>query len=385
MSLRSPVLQSIKRLNFVGEDLKGLFSNRDSAVELMKLAVVCREHVLLLGPPGSGKSELVARFAARVKARHFQYLLTRFTEPAELFGPLDLEKFKVGEYEVRTAGMLPEAEVAFLDEVFQASSAILNTLLGLVHERYFNNGARKMTVPLITLLGASNTLPDDPTLAAFSDRFALRLEIAPVPDEALADLLAKGWALEAQRMQAKAADPDALLDTAELLSLYQTLPSIDVKEVHPIFEELMRGLRTEGVTFSERRMIKGLKLIRGAALMEGRDAATPDDLWPISYMWSHPDDAPILRKLVEPHLSKEGGRTKLEKTHRSITEILEEIELLEGNAPSAGSDGAFIAHLSSLGRLRQEIIHFHAHETDLLKRVVNLVEERFKLKEEARV
>ena len=102
-----------------------------------------------LGPPGSGKSELVSRFARGVKARSFQYLLTRFTEPAELFGPVDIQAFQQGRYHVRTEGMLPNAEIAFLDEVFQASSAILNTLLSLVHERIFYNGAELQPVPLL--------------------------------------------------------------------------------------------------------------------------------------------------------------------------------------------------------------------------------------------
>ncbi|MCP4660222.1 MAG: AAA domain-containing protein, partial [bacterium] len=90
MSLSKQTINSVRRLNRVADELKLLFSRRETAVDLMKLALLCREHVLLLGPPGSGKSELVARFAAGIRASSFQYLLTRFTEPAELFGPIDL-------------------------------------------------------------------------------------------------------------------------------------------------------------------------------------------------------------------------------------------------------------------------------------------------------
>src|SRR5262249_38162923 len=140
-----------------------------------------------------------------VDARGFHYLLTRFTEPSELFGPLDLEKFQDGTFHIRTEGMLPEAQIAFLDEVFQGSSAILNSLLTLVNERVFHNGSYRQPVPLITLVGASNSLPDDPAVYAFADRFVLRLQVDRVPDERLDELIGQGWELELARIEAATA------------------------------------------------------------------------------------------------------------------------------------------------------------------------------------
>ncbi|WP_322770293.1 AAA family ATPase, partial [Frankia sp. Cr1] len=150
-------------------DVKQSFVGRDEAVDLVALAVLCREHVLLVGPPGTAKTSLLERFRRMLDARYFSYLLTRFTEPAELYGPVDIRRFQTeGVYQVNTAGMLPEADIAFLDEVFQGSSAILNTLLTLINERTFHNGAQAVPANLITLLGSSNDIPDDPVLAAFS-------------------------------------------------------------------------------------------------------------------------------------------------------------------------------------------------------------------------
>ncbi len=149
-------------------------------MRLLQLAVVSREHALLLGPTGTAKSELISALARHVEARHFSYLLTRFTEPSEIFGTLDFERFRQGTYHVRTEGMLPTADIVFLDEVFQGSSAILNTLLTLLNERRYHNGARPENVPLISMLGATNELPDDPGLTAFSDRFLIRLQVEPV-------------------------------------------------------------------------------------------------------------------------------------------------------------------------------------------------------------
>jgi len=115
----------IERLEGIQADLCNRFVERDWAIKLLTLAAVCREHVLLVGPPGTAKTQLVTRFAECMQARQFSYLLTRFTEPSELFGPLDLERFHEGVYEIRTDGMLPMADMAFLDEVFEGSSAIL--------------------------------------------------------------------------------------------------------------------------------------------------------------------------------------------------------------------------------------------------------------------
>lgn len=374
MSFSDLTINAIKRLNRVASDLKLLFSRRDMAVDLMTLALLCHEHVLLLGPPGSGKSELVSRFARGVRARVFQYLLTRFTEPAELFGPVDIQEFQKGRYHVRTEGMLPNAEIAFLDEVFQASSAILNTLLSLVHERIFYNGAELQIVPLLALFGASNTLPDDPTLRAFSDRFALRLEIEPIPDESLGDMLEKGWDLELERINPAVDQGQALLDPQQLELLYKELAHVGVGGVQSQYQELIRRLRAEGVPLTERRMVKGLKLIRGAALLEGRSEADVRDLWPLNHMWNTPEDVPILRQVVQPLVEEAGGPAL--DTHRKLEDLVEELELLESRASVLTGEGAFTAHLSSLAQIRRELLLYHIDAKELLQRLERLIQQQ---------
>src|SRR6185312_3011326 len=148
---------------------------REALVELVALSAIAGEHVLVIGPPGTAKSEAARRVAATLGARYFEYLLSRFTEPSEIFGPIDLRRLREGVVEVETAGMLPEAEVAFLDEVFLGSTAILNTLLGMLNERVFRRGRTALPVSLRVCVGASNALPDDPALAAFADRFLARV------------------------------------------------------------------------------------------------------------------------------------------------------------------------------------------------------------------
>jgi hypothetical protein len=167
----------------LAEASRGLIE-REALVELIALAAVAGEHVLVLGPPGTAKSEAVRRAARGLGGRYFEYLLGRFTEPGELFGPVDLRRLREGVVAVETAGMLPEAEVAFLDEVFLGSTAILNTLLGILNERTFRRGSTRLACPLRVCVGASNSLPDDDSLAPFADRFLVRAFLDRCPTRA---------------------------------------------------------------------------------------------------------------------------------------------------------------------------------------------------------
>ncbi|MGH9761127.1 MAG: AAA family ATPase, partial [Blastocatellia bacterium] len=166
---------------------------RQSLVEVVALAAVAREHALVIGPPGTAKSEAVRRIAKALGGQYFEYLLGRFTEPSEIFGPVDLRKLREGLVETETVGMLPEAEIAFLDEIFQGSTAILNTLLGVLNERRFRRGHTDLNCPLRVCVGASNALPEDESLAAFADRFLVRVFLGGVPDPLLEELLQGGW------------------------------------------------------------------------------------------------------------------------------------------------------------------------------------------------
>ena len=178
--------------NVVRQASRGLV-DRDVLVEVIVLTAVAGEHVLVVGPPGTAKSVAARRVAHALGGRYFEYLLGRFTEPSELFGAVDLAKLRDGMVETDTTNMLPEADIAFLDEVFQGSTAILNTLLGILNERTFIRGHTRMRCPLRLCLGATNALPADPSLAAFADRFLTRVFVEPVSDAMLEDLLASGW------------------------------------------------------------------------------------------------------------------------------------------------------------------------------------------------
>lgn len=249
--------------------------DREHLLELVALATVAREHLLVIGPPGTAKSEAVRRIARAFDGRTFEYLVGRFTEPNELFGPVDLRKLRDGVVETRTEGMLPEADFAFLDEIFLGSTAILNTLLGLLNDRTFRRGHTATTCPLRVCVAASNGIPTDPSLAAFSDRFLLRVFVRPVADPLLEDLLAAGWGgATAEPRVAALADLDALAERAR---------RADVSGIREPLAVAIRTLRAAGITLSDRRAVKVQRLAAAAAVLAGRADPNEADLWPLLY------------------------------------------------------------------------------------------------------
>ena len=148
--------EAAARLRAAVESAASGLVEREAVAEAIALCAVAGEHLLLIGPPGTAKSEAARRMAKTLGGSYFEYLLGRFTEPSELFGPIDLRRLREGIVETETSGMLPEAELAFLDEIFLGSTAILNTLLAILNERTFRRGSTQLACPLRLCIGASN-------------------------------------------------------------------------------------------------------------------------------------------------------------------------------------------------------------------------------------
>jgi len=374
------VNSTIKRLNRVKQTLKGLFTGRDQAIDLLVLATVCQEHLLLIGSPGTAKTAIISRYTDLIEAQEFSYLLTRFTEPSELFGPLDLASFQQGRYQIRTEGMLPQAEIVFLDEVFQGSSAILNSLLTILNERVFYNGSVRQVVPLICLIGSGNSIPDDPSLQAFADRFVLRCQVHPVEDQQIDELLVQGWDLERERIEAAkrlaaGQSVSQLLSTVKLtdiLALHERLLDINLASIKPEYSKLIRELRAEGIEFSDRRVVKGLKLIAGATLLRGAASAELIDLWVLLHLWERPGEADGIRTVLQPRLA-EAGFPSLERS-RLVPEIILDLEAIKAQAPLLSSESAITAHVMALNKLRQELIANHPQELEARQQVEQAIQ-----------
>ncbi|WKD37124.1 AAA family ATPase [Streptomyces xanthophaeus] len=279
--------------------------DRETVAEVVTLCAVAGEHLLVVGAPGTAKSEAVRRIAGQLGGRYFEYLLGRFTEPNELFGPVDLRGLREGRVEFETAGMLPEAEIAFLDEVFLGSTAVLNTLLGLLNERVFRRGRTVLDSPLRVCVGAANHLPDDPALAAFADRFLARVFVEPVADARLEELL------EAGRRPAVAsaapAGPGGRLAAVDRLSA--AARACDLDEVTPLVGTALRRLRAAGVPVGDRRAVRSQKLVAAAAVLDGRTTASARDLWVLPLIAPTADTQALARDTLADLVEKAANRS----------------------------------------------------------------------------
>lgn len=279
-------------VNDVLEPMKRAFVGKDEVIDLLGVALVAGENLFLLGPPGTAKSALVQELGRRLAGRSFDYLLTRFTEPSELFGPFDIRRLREGDLVTNTEGMLPEADLVFLDELLNANSAILNSLLTVLNERVFRRGRETRALPALTVVGASNHLPDDEALGALFDRFLLRARCDNVPDERLEEVLDAGWRLERRE------GVSAGISVDDLRALQARLASVDLSPVRTALVALVRRVRAAGIAVSDRRAVKLQRLVAASALLCGREAARRSDLWVVRNVWDTDEQVEVLSALV---------------------------------------------------------------------------------------
>lgn len=282
--------------------LESEFVEREREIVSLMVALVAEEHILLLGPPGTGKSALTNALCGALRGRYFQVLLTKFSVPEEVFGPISLQGLENDEYRRVTAGYLPEADVAFIDEIFKANSSILNAMLTALNERAFDDGGKRRAIPLKLAVAASNEFPQDDGLAALYDRFVLRHWVDPIRSrDALRSLLSSGR--EPTINVSLTPDQLATLRTARDLV---TVPDDVVTAVLNLRDELAKE---HGITASDRRWRKAMKLIRAAAVLDGRLTADRRDMLVLSAaLWDDRDSIPAVygavARLVNPDLGK---------------------------------------------------------------------------------
>lgn len=293
-SITDPRLSVARKLTIeVLASLKTAFVGKDEIVDLLGVCLAAGENLFLLGPPGTAKSAIVQQLARRIDGRVFDYLLTRFTEPNELFGPFDIRKLREGDLVTNTEGMLPEASLVFLDELLNANSAILNSLLMVLNERIFRRGRETRRLPLLMVVGASNRLPEDDALAALFDRFLLRVRCDYVPSEKLAEVLAAGWKLDQNR--------DEVLpqfSVADIRQVQSILSEVDLTEIGPSYVQLIHKLRQAGIPVSDRRAVKLQRLVGASAILCGRLQANSTDFWVLRYIWDVDEQREVIAAIV---------------------------------------------------------------------------------------
>lgn len=294
----------LEKLKKIRADLKTRYLERDDVIDGAFCALLTGSHLLLIGPPGTAKSQLANELCRKIAgAQYFQWLLTKFTTPEELFGAVSLRGLENDEYRRVTAGKLPEAHIAFLDEVFKASSSILNTLLTIMNERIFYNGTEKVKIPLISLFGASNELPsEEDELEALYDRFLLRYVV---------DYIREDFRF-LKMLNAEADKSDEGVITADELNTCKTetekikLPPNILK----LISRIRKDLRKKGIIPSDRRYKQSVSLLKARAYLEGRGEVSEEDLRFLeNVLWRDPGEKTEIQSVI--HQSLHGWRDRL--------------------------------------------------------------------------
>lgn len=309
-----------EQLTAVLDHLKTQFIDKEEIVDLMGLCLVARENIFLLGPPGTAKSALVRGLSENISdGKNFEYLLTRFTEPNEIFGPFDIRKLKEGDLVTNTSGMLPEATMVFLDELFNANSAILNSLLMVLNERIFRRGREERKLPALMFVGASNQLPEEESLEALLDRFLIRVVSNNVNPESLEKVLIAGWNRE------RGVDQPPKISADNIRELQKAAKNVDLVPIRKEYLNAIQQIRNAGIKVSDRKAVKLQNLIASSAIISGRTEGNTSDLWVLRYIWDTEDQIEILAGIVETLLSE----TTSEQAHpQSVRNQQADAELL---------------------------------------------------------
>jgi MoxR-like ATPase len=275
----------------LAQDLNANLLERETAVEAALLALLTREHLLLLGPPGTAKSMLVRSVCERITgATYFERLLTRFSTPEELFGPLSLSALEHDEYKRIIKGSIVDAHLVFVDECMKANSAILNSMLSLMNERVYHEAGAAVPAKLLSMVGASNELPEDASLGAMYDRFLVRLVVQPLADDDSLKMLLR---CNATSVNATV----SLVELAEAQRLVAMTPLTD--DTVDGLINIKHGLEEEGVSASDRRWKACGKLLRAKAFLDGETETSADHCEVLVHsLWTEPAQIRVVERVV---------------------------------------------------------------------------------------
>lgn len=324
------MLDRFKQL--LGEMNRGIYE-KETEISLSLLAALAGESIILLGPPGVAKSMVARQLKTAFReAQSFEYLMSRFSTPDEIFGPVSIQKLKTSDtYERAVEGYLPTADVVFLDEIWKAGPAIQNTLLTVINEKIFRNGNREMHLPLKLLVAASNELPaKGEGLEALWDRFVIRIESRPIKLEknframlldSHADFLGPTDFTDSTDFSGSTGDlghadcadnadfSDLKITAEEYAEWTERIDKIGVKiEVLDAISAIRKSLRAVNVDeaaerrniyVSDRRWKNIVRLLRTSAFMQDREEVDICDLLPIYHcLWQEPEERDAIRNIV---------------------------------------------------------------------------------------
>lgn len=271
--------------------MKEALIERDEEIDIVLTAMLCQENPLLVGPPGTAKSFLIDCLLEWIDgARKFSVLVNKFTTPNEIFGPTDIDAYLKKEVTRLIGDMLPDVHFAFVDEIFKASTAILNTMLKILNERQFNNGKVTVKCPLIMCLSASNEWPNENNggqeLGALFDRFLFRKTVKPIQTKKGREGL--WWATGLKP------EFEETITTQEIKQAISEAATVEFTDVSKLrFADVIDALNTEGIFPGDRRMRKSVNACRAYAYLNGASYVQPEHLDILAHiLWDDPQEQP---------------------------------------------------------------------------------------------
>ena len=299
--------------------LNSYFIDRQEVIDMMILCTMMREPLLLVGEPGTGKSDIIVKYCEALHVArddYFEYMLTQFTEPSEIFGPVDIHKLKEGSYIRNTKGMLSDVRVAFLDEIFTSNSAILNSLLSIIHERKFYQEGQAYPVQLDVLFAATNDIPSNKNLRALRDRFVLKVETKPVYERHFEQLILRGLENKHYKNTNQKPWSQSSISLDDLIALgrfveNRTQQALEQDVFGKIFDPELRELlfhlllsleKDFCIHMSDRKIIQITNLIVAHAFLFHGGVVQKDDLSILKYTANTQEDMSVIYEFIEQRL-----------------------------------------------------------------------------------
>lgn len=386
------LLQSAQaHMQQIGIELNNMFVERDDLVKIMQLAIATGTNVLMLGEPGTAKTDITHELCSRIEnANFFSWLLNKTSDPSEILGSFSIKQMENDRFLRVTTGKLPEAHIAFMDEVYKSNAPTLNALLTIMNEHIFYNDGKANPIPLISLFGASNEPPEDESLNALHDRFIFRINVQYVKDAANKKRMHNNYIDKRAGLFGLAGKVTITLD--EVKALQQAAMTVKVhKDIINKFISLINQLDKQAIHVSDRRQNECFKVLQGSAVLRGSNQVGLDDFKNLIYvLWEKEEQIPIIEstilKMVNPYDDKikelqdnfsqimndiescTDDKIKIQKSLESkatIEKLVAKTNTLINNASKNGKDTQeFIEFRDKMVKYNQKLIH-DALGTDL--------------------
>lgn len=300
-------VSALQNLLAIEKELNLTLVEREEAIHCLMLAVIAGQHMLMLGPAGAGKSMLASEFCSRISnGIYFQWLLNKTSDPSEVVGAVSIKSMENDHYKRITTGKLPEAHLAFIDEVYKSNSPTLNLLLPIMNEKIFYNDGQPVKIPLITMVGASNEPPEDDSLLPFHDRFMFRMNMKYIKDATSKKRMFTNFL--AERASSTTITQKTRISLQELKALEAKAKRVGIsKDIINQYIRILKAIsRKTGVVLSDRRQNECLKILQASAVLRGADYVSTNDFNSLVYaLWEEEDQIePIseeIANLVNPY------------------------------------------------------------------------------------